>query len=115
MALNYAKRKSFLKKLNEFHTYFENNLAKTPNYGEKWRHNEIVSTAFVESTVKEVMAKRMAKKQQMQWSQRGARTGLQTRTATLSGEFEGCFQRWYPVLAAANDSLEQSIEQDRAA
>ena len=36
-----------------------------PNYGERYSYGEPISTAFVESTVNEVIAKRMAKKQQM--------------------------------------------------
>jgi hypothetical protein len=43
-----------------------------PNYGERYRYGETISTAFVESTVNEVIAKRMVKKQQMQWSHQGA-------------------------------------------
>ncbi len=29
-----------------------------PNYGEKWRYGETISTGFVESTINEVVAKR---------------------------------------------------------
>jgi hypothetical protein len=43
-----------------------------PNYGERWRNNEIISSSFVESTVNQVVTKRMVKKQQMQWNKRGA-------------------------------------------
>lgn len=42
-----------------------------PNYGEMCRYGEPISTAFVESTINEVIARRMAKKQQMQWSRKG--------------------------------------------
>jgi len=113
--LKYAKRKSFSKKLDDFHAYIENNLAMIPNYGEKRRYSETISTAFVESTVNEVVAKRMAKKQQMQWSQRGAHALLQTRTATLNGDLALCFQRWYPAFRATNESCERAVEQNIAA
>lgn len=43
-----------------------------PNCGEMRRYGEPVSTAFVESTINEVIARRMAKKQRMQWSRKGA-------------------------------------------
>jgi hypothetical protein len=32
---------------------------------------ETISTAFVESTINQVVSKRFVKKQQMQWSQKG--------------------------------------------
>ena len=53
-------------------TYIDNNAQLIPNYGEKYRYGESITTAFVESTVNEVVAKRMVKKQQMQWSPTGA-------------------------------------------
>lgn len=43
-----------------------------PNYGERYRNSERIASGFVESAVNQVMSKRMAKHQQMQWSQRGA-------------------------------------------
>ena len=39
-----------------------------PNFGERYRNGETISTAFVESTVNWVISKRMVKKQQMQWT-----------------------------------------------
>lgn len=50
----------------------------------------------MESTINEVVAKRMVKKQQMQWTHQGAHFMLQTRTAVLNHELEKDFQRWYP-------------------
>jgi hypothetical protein len=35
------------------------------NYGDRYRNGETISTAFVESTVNEVISKRFVKKQQM--------------------------------------------------
>ncbi len=67
-----------------------------PNYGEMRRYGESVSTAFVESTINEVIARRMAKKQQMQWSRNGAHYLLQTRTAVLNNELHDKFASWYP-------------------
>ena len=38
----------------------------------------------------------MAKKPQMQWTQRGAHVWLQVRTRVLNGEWDEVFQGWYP-------------------
>ncbi|SPY78234.1 Uncharacterised protein [Providencia rustigianii] len=82
-------------------TYIDNNQAMIPNYVERYHYGESISTAFVESTVNEVIAKRMAKKkQQMQWSQEGAHYLLQTRVAVLNDELEDIFYRWYPKLSS---------------
>jgi hypothetical protein len=40
-----------LKAVEEFHTYIERNRAFIPNYGERYRSGERISTGFVESTV----------------------------------------------------------------
>ena len=47
-----------------------------------------------------VVSKRMVKKQQMRWSQRGARLLLQIRTRVLNGEWEATFRQWYPGFRA---------------
>jgi hypothetical protein len=85
-----------LKAVQEFHTYIERNRTFIPNYGERYRNGELISTSFVESAVNQVMSKRMAKKQQMQWSQRGAHLLLQVRTRVLNGDWEETFRTWYP-------------------
>ena len=87
-------------------TYIENNSYLIPNYGEKHRYGETITTAFVESTVNEVVAKRMVKKQQMQWTQMGAHCLLQTRTAVLNGELRDQFETWYPELKAGENDVE---------
>lgn len=81
-----------------------NNQHSIPNYGERWRYGETISTSFVESTVNEVITKRMVKKQQMQWSQAGAHYLLQTRTATLNGDLLKYFERWYPGIGIEESS-----------
>ena len=75
-----------------------------PNYSERWRYNETIASSFVESTVNEVITKRMVKKQQMQWSYIGAHYVLQTRTATLNGDLPRLFERWYPGLKIENEN-----------
>jgi hypothetical protein len=58
--------------LSEFETYIFNNREFIPNFGERRRQGETISTAFVESTINQVVSRRFVKKQQMQWTLRGA-------------------------------------------
>jgi hypothetical protein len=80
----------------ELQTYLENNRAYIPNFGERYRSGDAISTAFVESTVNQVISKRFVKKQSMQWTQRGAHLLLQTRTRVLNADLEDTFRAWYP-------------------
>jgi len=97
-------RKLF-KAVAEFHTYIDRNRAFIPNYGERYRYGERISTGFVESTVNQVISKRFCKKQQMQWTKRGAHLLLQTRVKTLNQELGAVFQRWYPDLQLEEEPL----------
>jgi hypothetical protein len=94
----YAKVKPLRKAMEAFRTYIENNSSFIPNYGERYRCGEAIATGFVESTVNQVVSKRFCKKQQMQWSKRGAHLLLQTRVKTLNGELGSVSKRWYPDL-----------------
>jgi hypothetical protein len=94
----YPKFKQLLKAVEEFRTYITNNSHLIPNYGERYRHGEAIATGFVESTVNQVVSKRFCKKQQMQWSKRGAHLLLQTRVKTLNRELGTVFKRWYPDI-----------------
>jgi hypothetical protein len=62
--------RKLLKAVEEFHTYIENNQGFIPNYGERYRAGERISTGFVESTVNQVISKRFCKKQQMNVARR---------------------------------------------
>jgi hypothetical protein len=64
------------------------------------RQGETISTAFVESTINQVVSKRFVKKQQMQWTPRGAQLLLQTRTKVLNNDLENVFRGWYPEFHA---------------
>ncbi len=90
------RTRKLLKAVKELHTYVKNIRPFIPNYGERFRHGERISTAFVESTVNQVVSKRMVKRQEMQWSQRGAHLLLQTRTRVLDDDLEDTFRGWYP-------------------
>jgi hypothetical protein len=85
-----------LKGVEELHTYVRQNRQFIPNYGERYRNGELISSGFVESTVNQVVSKRMVKKQQMQWTQRGAHLLLQIRTRVLNEDWEDTFRDWYP-------------------
>jgi hypothetical protein len=65
---------------------------------ERYRHGEIISTAFVESTVNHVISKRFVKKQQMRWTQPGAHLLLQVRIQVINQDSQSTFQHWYPGL-----------------
>ena len=86
--------------IGEFETYIRNNIEFIPNFGERYRQGETISTAFVESTINQVVSKRFVKKQQMQWTPRGAHLLLQTRTKVLNNDLEDVFRSWYPQFHA---------------
>jgi len=65
--------------------------------------------------VNEVVAKRMAKKQQMQWSPQGAHYLLQTRTAVLNGELRNQFKQWYPSMKVEDGASDPEEELPMAA
>jgi hypothetical protein len=69
------------------------------NYGQRYRTGDRTSSCLAESTVNAVISKRFAKRQQMQWTKRGAHLSLQTRTRALDGTLRSQFERWYPGLA----------------
>ena len=84
--------------VREFGHYIEVNRKSIPNYGDRYRHNETISTSFVESAVNQVVSKRMVKLQQMRWTKRGAHLLLQVRTRALNGDLRNTFRKWYPGL-----------------
>ncbi|MGF7213335.1 hypothetical protein GGE65_007975 [Skermanella aerolata] len=87
-----------IKAVAELVTYIGNNIAAIADCSERWDHGEIISTAFAESTVDLVVSRRFAKKQQMQWSKKGAHLLPQARTHTLDGTLRDLFTSWYPAM-----------------
>jgi hypothetical protein len=81
------------------------NAGRIPDYGERYRAGEVISTAFTESAVNQVISKRMVKKQQMRWTPRGAHLLLQVRTRVLNDQLAGDFHRWYPGFNQAPDPV----------
>jgi hypothetical protein len=90
--------------VREFNSYLRANADRIPNYGERRRAGEAISTAFTESTVNQVISKRMVKKQQMRWTPRGAHLLLQIRTRVINDQLSTDFHRWYPNFTRAPDA-----------
>ena len=102
LELAYPNLGRFRRAMHELAVYIAEIAGSIINYGERYRAGERISAAFVESTVNTVVGKRFAKKQQMQWTPRGAHLLLQTRTRALDGTLRAMFERWYPGLASDN-------------
>jgi hypothetical protein len=95
----YPLRGKFARAAREFAVYIKSNTGSLINYGERFRAGERISSCLAESTVNAVVSKRFAKRQQMQWTPRGAHLLLQARTRTLDGTLRPLFEQWYPGLA----------------
>ncbi len=103
--------KKLAKAVSEFWGYISANRAFIVNYGDRYRNGERISSAFVESTVNEVISTRFEKKQSMRWTKRGAHDLLQVRVRVLDGEWRRSYERWYPSMREAS----QVVEEQRAA
>jgi hypothetical protein len=88
-----------LKKLNksllDVIRYLESNSDFMPDYGERYRAGTRISTGFAESAVNEIVAKRMAKKQQMRWNRFTVQRFLDVRVQVLNGTLEDAFRHWH--------------------
>lgn len=97
-SIKYDKIKPLIRYISELESYIRQNAHLIIDYSERYRYGEAISTGFVESTVNYVVAKRFAKKQQIQWSKAGANQMLIVRTKVLSGEWESEFKKQYPLF-----------------
>jgi len=97
------EQRKLLKAVSAFGGYIGANADSIPNYGERYRAGETISTAFVESTVNQVVSKRMVRRQQMRWTPRGAHLLLQVRTRVLNNELADDFHRWHPAFTHTTD------------
>jgi hypothetical protein len=82
--------------VSELLAYLERNQGALVHYAARRRNGEPISTAFVESAVNEIIAKRMNKKQQMRWNRATVQPFLDVRTAGLNDGLEEAFRRRYP-------------------
>ena len=108
------KCKQLAEAADAYFTYISNNACFIPNYAERHRYGELISTGFVESAINEVGSKRMVKKQQMRWTKKGVHMLLQVRVKTLNKELRDKFEAWYPALrsqpaVAADDLIERDF------
>jgi hypothetical protein len=87
----------------ELLAYLERNEDMLVHYAARRRRGEPISTAFVESAINEIVAKRMNKKQQMRWNRTTVQRFLDVRTAVLNETFENAFRHRYPAFRSAND------------
>jgi hypothetical protein len=87
----------------EFGNYIADNQAYIPDYGDRHRNGERISSAFAESAVNQLVSRRMVKRQQMHWTKRGAHLLLQVRAQVMNGDLRGTFQRWYPGMKAGSE------------
>jgi hypothetical protein len=69
--------------VGELLAYLERNQGALAHYAARRRRGEPISTAFVESSVNEIIARRMNKKQQMRWNRATVQPFLDVRTAVL--------------------------------
>ena len=94
--------------VSELLGYLERNQDMLVHYAARRRRGEPISTAFVESAVNEIAAKRMNKKQQMCWNRTTVQPFLDVRTAVLNETLEGAFRHRYPGFRSANDDQARS-------
>ncbi len=102
------QQRKLLKTMREFESYIAANTSYIPNYGDRYRNGETISTAMAESTVNQVISKRFVKKQQMKWTKRGAHLLLQVRTHVLNDELRDLFCRWYPGMQPREEPMQQA-------
>jgi hypothetical protein len=72
LEVDYPNLSKFARAAQEFGVYIASNASSLINYGERFRAGERISSCLAESTVNAVISKRFAKRQQMQWTKRGA-------------------------------------------
>ena len=66
------EQRKLARALNELYDYLESNRDLIPDYGDRRRHGEAISSSIAESTVNQVISRRFVKKQQMRWTMAGA-------------------------------------------
>jgi hypothetical protein len=72
--------------LRRLYFYIQNNAGTLANYGMRY-HKGLPISSIAESAVNLVVSHRMAKKQQMRWTDEGAHCLAQVRVAVLDEEF----------------------------
>jgi hypothetical protein len=91
--------------VSELLGYLGRNQDTLVHYAARRRRGEPISTAFVESAVNEIIAKRMNKKQQMRWNRTTVQSFLDVRTAVLNDKLEDAFRHRYPGFRPNDDQV----------
>ncbi len=78
--------------LRDLLQYLKANGDSLPNYGKRYRADQPISTAWVESAVNEIIAKRMVKKQQLRPNWFTVQPFLTVRVHVLNGTLEQVFR-----------------------
>jgi hypothetical protein len=90
--------------LADLHAYLERKEDALVHYAARRRCGEPISTAFVESAVNEIVAKRMNKKQQqIRWNRATVQPFLDVSCAVLDDALKDAFRHRYPGFRSAND------------
>ena len=98
-----TERQKLLRTIREFGNYIASNQVYIPDYGDRHRNGERISSAFAESAVNQLVSRRMVKQQQMHWTERGAHLLLQVRAQVMNGDLRDTFRRWYPGMKASSE------------
>jgi hypothetical protein len=102
-----------VRKLRKYATdllrYLGANKDSLPNYGERYHEGEPISTGWVESAINEIIAKRMAKSQQMRWNRWKVQPFLAVRVAVLNDNLEDSFRDWFPGFRPVDTKAEERM------
>ena len=82
--------------VGELLAYLERNQGTLVHYAVRRRRGEPISTAFIESAINEIIAKRMNKKQQMRWNRVTVQPFSMCEQRCVNGTLEDTFRRRYP-------------------
>ena len=99
------ERQKLLRTIREFGKYIAANQAYIPDYGDRCRNGERISSAFAESAVNQLVSRRMVKQQQMHWTERGAHLLLQVCAQMMNGDLRDIFERWYLGMTMGSEDL----------
>jgi hypothetical protein len=90
--------------LSELTAYLDANADSLPNYGARHRQGAAIATAFVESTVNDIVSRRMVKRQQMRWNRETVQPFLTVRVHVLNDTLEDAFRHWHRAFRPAADA-----------
>ena len=90
-------------------TYVRSNRNAVVDYGARYRSGRRIASSLAESAVDSLVARRMVKKQQMQWSLQGAHRMLQVRAAVLNGDLSERLA-WQPPKAPQKSRIAWMFE-----